>query len=122
MSAHRVWRKAFLKSLADCGIVRAACEEVGIDPKTAYNHRNSDPEFAAQWQAALDLAADSLESEIRRRAFQGSDLLAIFLMKGLRPEKFREKVFISSAQLDKLIERELAVLKGDEPESSEAVN
>ena len=122
MGAHKVWRKAFLKSLADCGIVRAACEEAGIDPKTAYNHRNSDPEFAAQWQAGLDFAADLLESEIRRRAFSGSDLLAIFLMKALRPERFREKVFISTAQLDKLIERELATLKGDEPELSEAVN
>ncbi len=122
MGAHRVWRKAFLKSLADCGIVRAACEEAGVDPKTAYNNRNSDPEFAAQWQASLDLAADALESEIRRRAFAGSDLLAIFLMKGLRPEKFREKVFISSAQLDKLIERELATLKGEDEQESEAVN
>jgi hypothetical protein len=124
VAAHKIWRKAFLKSLADCGIVRAACEEAGVDPKTAYNNRNSDPEFAAQWQASLDLAADSLESEIRRRAFAGSDLLAIFLMKGLRPEKFREKVFISSAQLDKLIERELAVLKGEDEaeEPTEAVN
>ncbi len=60
MSAHRVWRKAFLKSLADCGIVRVACDEAGIDSKTAYNNRNSDPEFAEAWQSALDLAADSL--------------------------------------------------------------
>lgn len=97
-------------------------QQIGVDPKTAYNNRNSDPEFAAQWQASLDLAADSLESEIRRRAFAGSDLLAIFLMKGLRPEKFREKVFISSAQLDKLIERELATLKGEDEQESEAVN
>jgi len=53
----------------------------------------------------------------------GSDLLAIFLMKGLRPEKFREKVFISTAQLDKLIERELATLRGEEErQSSEVVN
>ena len=126
MAAHKIWRKAFLKSLADCGIVRVACEEAGIEPKTAYNNRKSDPEFAAEWQAALDLAADSLEAEIRRRAFAGSDLLAIFLMKGLRPEKFREKVYISSAQLDQLIERELAVLKGEEPQEAdtepEAVN
>jgi hypothetical protein len=122
MSAHKVWRKGFLKSLADGGIVRAAAEAVGISPKAAYNLRHSDPEFAAEWQASLDLAADSLESEIRRRAFAGSDLLAIFLMKGLRPEKFREKVYVSTAQLDQLIERELATLKGEDETASEAVN
>ncbi|MEP6820246.1 MAG: hypothetical protein ABJA18_11980 [bacterium] len=123
MSAHKVWRKAFLKSLADCGIVRAAAEEAGISPKAAYNLRHSDPEFAADWQASLDLAADSLEGEIRRRAFAGSDLLAIFLMKGLRPEKFREKVYVSTAQLDTMIERELSKLKDEQPEEpTEAVN
>jgi hypothetical protein len=121
MAAHKIWRKAFLKALADGGIVRAACEEAGIDPKTAYNNRKSDPAFAQEWQDALDLAADSLESEIRRRAFAGSDLLAIFLMKGLRPEKFREKVYVSAAELDKMIERELAKLKEEEPQESETI-
>ncbi len=123
MAAHKVWRKAFLKSLADQGVVRRGCEDAGVGPTTAHNNLRSDPKFAAQWQESLDLAADALESEIRRRAFAGSDLLAIFLMKGLRPEKFREKVFISTAELDKLIERELAVLKGeDDTQESEAVN
>ncbi len=123
MAAHKIWRKAFLKALANCGVVRQACEEAGVSAVTAYENRKLDPAFAVKWQASLDLAADELESEIRRRAFAGSDLLAIFLMKGLRPEKFREKVFISSAQIDKLIERELAVLKGEEEaEPSEAVN
>lgn len=122
MAAHKVWRKAFLKCLSDQGVVRVACEEAHVDPKTAYRNRKSDPEFAEQWQDALDLAADSLESEIRRRAFAGSDLLAIFLMKGLRPEKFREKVYVSTAQLDQLIERELATLKGEETQTSDAVN
>lgn len=49
-------------------LIAASCEQLAkrqkVDPKTAYNNRNSDPEFAAQWQEALDLAADSLESEI----------------------------------------------------------
>ena len=66
-----MWRKAFLKSLSDQGVVRVACEDAGVDPTTAYNNRRSDPQFAAQWQESLDLAADALESEIRRRAFAG---------------------------------------------------
>jgi hypothetical protein len=125
MGAHNIWKKAFIKSLSNCGIVRHACEEAGVDIKTVYNKRKKDPDFAAEWQESLDLAADELEGEIRRRAFAGSDLLAIFLMKGLRPEKFREKVYISTAQLDQLIERELATLKGEDeadPAATPAVN
>ncbi|MGI9068560.1 MAG: hypothetical protein ACR2HX_19430 [Pyrinomonadaceae bacterium] len=141
MSAHKVWRKAFLASLAECGNVRAAAQAANVDPKTCYNNRKDDPEFAAEWQAALDLAADVLEEEAWRRAHKGvgepvfykgeicgtvqkySDLLLMFLLKGLRPEKFREKVYVSTAQLDQMIEGELKVLRGEEEaEPTEAVN
>jgi hypothetical protein len=43
-------------------------------------------------------------------------------MKGVRPEKFREKVYVSTRELEKMIEKELAVLKGDERAESETVN
>ena len=141
MSAHKVWRKAFLVSLAECGNVRAAAKAANVDPKTCYNNRTDDKDFAAEWQAALDLAADVLEAEAWRRAHKGveepvfykgaicgtvqkySDLLLMFLLKGLRPEKFREKVYVSTAQLDQMIEGELKVLRGEEEaEPTEAVN
>ena len=32
-----------------------------------------------------------MEAEARRRAMAGSDLLLIFLLKGLKPEKYRER-------------------------------
>ena len=142
MGAHKVWQKAFLTILAECGNVSEACKAAGIDTKTAYKRRKADPEFAEAWQSALDTAADVLEREAWRRAHEGvdepvlykgqvvgavrkhSDLLLMFVLKGLSPEKFREKVYISTAQLDQLIERELATLKGEEPEAlpDEAVN
>ena len=81
---------------------------------TFRNNRHKDAQFAADWQTALDLAADALESDIRKRALAGSDLLEVFLMKGLRPEKFTERAYIPAAELDKLIECELATLKGEE--------
>ena len=126
------WEKAFLASLAELGNVRLACEAAEIDRRTAYNRREADPEFAAVWDAALDQAADLLEEEARRRAYEGvrrykfdrgrpimvpvvgddglvvrdkdgnlelvpyveheySDTLLIFLLKGIRPEKYRER-------------------------------
>lgn len=143
MGAHNIWVKAFITSLSNCGNVRQACKDVGIDPKTAYRKREKDSKFKLEWAGALDEAADVLEQEAWRRAHDGvedpvyykgdvcgtvrkySDLLLMFLLKGMRPEKFREKVYISTAQLDQLIERELATLKGEgeeEKEISKAVN
>ena len=79
-----------------------------------YASRERDPEFAKAWSGALDQAADLLEEEARRRGYQGveepvfgrisreqdgqigtvqkySDVLLIFLLKGARPEKYRER-------------------------------
>lgn len=127
------WARGFLASLCDLGNVRLASEAVSIERKTAYRLREADPDFATAWDAALDQAADLLEEEARRRAYDGvrrlkfdrgkpimvpvigddglmvrdkdgnvemvpyieheySDTLLIFLLKGIRPEKYRERV------------------------------
>lgn len=126
------WAKGFLAALAQSGIVGAAAEAASIDRRTAYYLRDSDVEFAAEWDQALDAAADLLENEARRRAERGvqrlkfhngvlikvqaespegiplvdmdgnpimvpyveheySDTLMIFLLKGAKPEKYRER-------------------------------
>lgn len=126
------WSKAFLTSLAISGIVGAACAAAEIERSTAYRLRENDETFAAEWEEALDTAADALESEARRRAERGvqrlkfhngvlikvqaespegiplvdvdgnpimvpyveheySDTLAIFLLKGMKPEKYRDR-------------------------------
>lgn len=86
-----VWQPAFLSALRDSGNVRVACAAAQIGKSTAYDRRKADPEFAAIWQDAMDDAADVLEAEARRRAVVGgSDTLLIFLLKGARPEKYRD--------------------------------
>jgi hypothetical protein len=106
----RKWMRAFLTSLSDLGIVKAACEAAQIDRSTAYLAKAADPIFAQAWDDAMESAADVLEQEARRRAHEGidepvgfykgepsayvrrySDTLMIFLLKGARPEKFRER-------------------------------
>ena len=125
------WAKAFLVALTENGNVRQSCEAAEIARWTAYDLRNADPTFAAEWATALDESADRLEQEARRRAEQGvrrlkfhngavimvqaespdgmplfnganepimvpyveheySDTLMIFLLKSIRPEKYRE--------------------------------
>jgi hypothetical protein len=55
-----------------------------------YETRQKDPKFAEAWDQAREDAADSLEAEAVRRARAGSDTLLIFLLKAVRPEKYRE--------------------------------
>src|SRR6266498_3630877 len=104
----RYWQKAFLAALEQTGSVTAAAEAASINRWTAYDNRRSDPEFSRLWDEALDAGADALEDEARKRAFAGSDVLLMFLLKGLRPQRWREsRATIPPAELNKLIEVEL---------------
>lgn len=112
------WMPAFLTALSQTGNVTSSCEKAGITRTHAYDVRQVDPEFAAAWQNALEIATDALEQEARRRAHEGlkryrftksgqpildpetgqpyfeheySDTLLIFLLKAHRPEKYRER-------------------------------
>ena len=120
----RHWQKAFLVALEQTGSVTQAAEAAKIGRWNVYDARRSDEAFAALWDQALDIAADSLEDEARRRAFDGSDVLIMFLLKGLRPQKWREsRATIAPAELNRMIELELARLqKQKEAEAQEPVN
>ncbi len=109
------WAKGFLAALSESGNVRLACEAAGIGRTVVYDLRAADPTFADDWESAQDEAADLLEEEARRRAHDGweepvfgslgnnrgsgeigtvrkySDTLLIFLLKGAKPEKYRER-------------------------------
>ena len=102
-------RALFCKYLADTGNVTKAAQAINVSRTCCYEHKDEDPLFAEAWQNAVDQAVDELEEEGRRRAFEGtlepvfykgkecgyirkySDTLLIFLMKGHRPEKYRER-------------------------------
>jgi len=104
----RRWLKAFLVALERVGSVTEACKAAKVSSSVAYNRRRNDPVFRKGWDDALDRAADVLEDECRRRAFNGSDNLLMFLLKGARPERYREsRASIPPAELNRLIEAEL---------------
>jgi hypothetical protein len=64
-------RALFLEHLAKTANVSASARAAGFDRSTAYAHRQADPEFAAQWDDALEQSLDDLEGEARRRAYEG---------------------------------------------------
>lgn len=105
-------KAAMLVALAETGNVRLAAEAAGIHRATHYRWLDEDPKYALAVSDAMENAADLLEAEAKRRAVEGvaeplvsagklvttvqrySDTLLIFLLKGARPEKYRERVSV----------------------------
>jgi hypothetical protein len=103
-------RREFLTALSESCNVTASAHAAGLSRQRLYELRRENPDFAVEWDNAVDEAVDKLELEARRRALQGvrkpiyyrgskvgstqeySDLLTIFLLKAHRPEKYRERV------------------------------
>jgi hypothetical protein len=101
------WREAFLTALENSGSVTEASKAAGIARKTAYQCKRTDPLFAKDWEESLERSADTLCDEARKRAFSGSDVLLMFLLKGLQPQRWREsRATIPPSELNALIERE----------------
>ena len=123
-------REAFLKALADSGIVTIAAEIAGITRARVYQVRKEDPEFAAAWEEAEEQAADALEAEAWRRAVDGvpeplvsggkivrdddgqpiairrySDALMLALLKARRPERFKDRAVVEHDIADGLADR-----------------
>lgn len=102
-------KRAFIAVYPAVGTISAAADAAGINRHTHYVWLKDDPEYAAAFADAEEKAADRLENEAIRRAVEGtvkpvfhqgaecggireySDTLLIFLLKGLRPEKYRER-------------------------------
>lgn len=102
--------RAFLAAYAECGNITKAAESTGIARQTHYDWLRDDPEYPTLFKEADEQAGDRLEQEARRRAVEGvsepvfyqgkqcgtiqrySDTLLMFLLKGVRPDKYRENI------------------------------
>lgn len=105
-----LWTDAFLAHLAETGILSDAAAAAGVDRSNVWRRRQDDAEFAQAVEQALDMAADKLEAEARRRALEGveesvyqggqlvgtrtvySDSLLALLLKGRRKKVFAERI------------------------------
>lgn len=133
-------RQLFLDALvATGGNVTQSCAAAGFKRRSAYEWRADDLQFAADWDEAVNHGLDELESEARRRAFEGveepvfykgeicgyirrySDSLIMFMLKAYRPQ-FRDRVTIDVNAVDSEIEQRLAQLasRGETSTTGEA--
>ncbi len=102
-------RKVFLKVLAQTASVSTAAKACGYqDTSTLQRYRRDNEHFADLWNEALEAAANVLEDEAVRRARDGvlepnfykgdivghtrkfSDSLMMFMLRGLKPDTYRE--------------------------------
>ena len=102
-------RRVFLDVLAKTGRVAEAARACGYtDTAGLQAYRRQDEDFAEDWNHALEAAAHVMEEEAIRRATEGvlepvyykgavagyktnySDTLLMFILRGLKPETYRE--------------------------------
>jgi hypothetical protein len=105
----RDWKPDWLAAFAEHGTVCKACEVAKVARSTAYEGR-TDEQFAEMWDEIEAATTDAMEREAYRRAVEGverpvwqggklmgtvaeySDTLLIFMLKGRKPEVYRDNV------------------------------
>lgn len=119
LTPKRDWSEIFLLSYREQGNVRVACDQAGITRQAAYARRDTDADFAERWAEAAESATENLESIAWERAKAGSDVLVMFLLKGLKPEKYRDnpKVYVNAGRMSdaEVIAGAKSVLAGVDP-------
>jgi len=87
-------KRAALIAYVQTGTVSGAMRAVRMGRTSWYRWKSEDPQFAEAIADAEGAAADRLEEVAIKRAIAAkdpSDVLLIFLLKGMRPEKYRER-------------------------------
>jgi hypothetical protein len=101
-------QKRFLQTFAEVGTIREACRQANVGRRTHYDWME-DPAYRAAFEDAKEDAVDGLVEECRRRARDGveepvfylgqqvgairkySDSMLMFLIRGWRPDTYREQ-------------------------------
>jgi hypothetical protein len=95
----------FLAAFSRCGSLSKAAKRAKVDRRTHYNWLKDDSWYLQAFQQAVIEAGDSLQDKLTEMAFEGNVTAAIFLLKGLKPATFKdrlEQVNIQDLDIDKL--------------------
>jgi hypothetical protein len=101
-------QRAFLAAFAETGVVYKAAEAAGLS-RASHSNWMKESSYAAEFEQLHEEVCEKLEAEAMRRAVDGyqepvyqggvlvghkmkySDNLLIFMLKAMRPEKYRER-------------------------------
>lgn len=81
--------ETFFNLLEQTGNITTSCLGSGISRNTIYVYME-DTSFKQRVDKAKETAIEHLEGYALERAKNGSDVLIMFLLKSLRPEKYRD--------------------------------
>lgn len=85
-------QERFLDALRDGYSVTASAKRAGVGVRTCYNHKEIDPDFAREWDDALDEGTDLYEDRMRELAFDKNGFLpTMATLKARRPDKWADK-------------------------------
>ena len=85
------WTGAFLASYKETGNITWSCQAARISRPTFYLRKEKDPAFKEALQNAYEDAIDNLVEAARKRAVDKSDVLTIFLLKSMHPDRFGDR-------------------------------
>lgn len=103
-------KRAFLSAYSQCGNITRATEITNVSRASHYKWMKEDEAYQKYFEEATEEAAERMEAEARRRAVEGtdkpvfyqgaqcgvireySDTLLMFLLKGAKPEKYKDRV------------------------------
>jgi hypothetical protein len=110
--------ETFFFEFAKTGVLRRACSTAHISPTAVYYHKRKSPLFALRLTIYKDIGGDALEEEAFRRAVEGvnkdifwqggvcgtetvySDSLLSMLLKGAKPDKYKDRVASENVNLN----------------------
>ena len=127
-----IWANFAVHLSTTCKIVKS-CELAGVSYQELIVRRRADPEFEKWFQDVYEVALQRMEDEAMRRAVDGiekpivykgvicgtsleySDALLMFLLKGGRPEKYKDRTQNENINHnDELADRLAAARKRDD--------
>jgi hypothetical protein len=106
----RVNQDRFIEFYKETGSITAAARKAKVNRCSIYGLRRLDPDFDKRCTEARAMGIDAMEDEAIRRAVEGdeqpvykdgkvigtrvsySDLLMIFLLKGMKPDTYKDRV------------------------------
>ena len=106
-------KRAFLAAYAYCGRITRAADAAQTNWRNHYNWLRDDPAYKDAFADATRMAGDFLEDEAIRRAKEGwqepvfyrgehvdnvtkySDTLMIVMLKGAKPDKYKDRTQVS---------------------------
>ena len=85
-------KRRFLRAIAEGASTSKAANALEMSRSGVYYQRSVDPDFAAAWEEALELAADLYEDRLHDMALDSRHPApVIFQLKNRRPDKWRDQ-------------------------------